>query len=228
MSIADNVKRVRAEIAEAAARSGRAPGDVALVAAAKRNPAERVREAVLAGVDAVGENRVQELTAKNSQGAYTGVPLHFIGHLQTNKVNSVVGVCSLIESADSLRLLEAIQRRARALGVRQDVLLEVNIGGEAAKSGVMSGGLEPLLEFAAGSDGVRVLGLMAIPPISAPDGNVRYFFDRMNRLFIDIRAKKYDNVDMRVLSMGMSSSFVDAIHSGSNMVRVGTAIFGER
>ncbi|MDR2421662.1 MAG: YggS family pyridoxal phosphate-dependent enzyme [Oscillospiraceae bacterium] len=228
MIIADNVKRVRAEIAEAAAKSGRGPKDITLVAAAKQNAAESVREAVLAGVDAVGENRAQELAEKSSQGAYEGAPVHFIGHLQTNKVGAVVGRCSLIESVDSLRLLESVSRRARLLGIRQDVLLEVNIGGESSKSGVLPGELDPLLEFAAAESGLRVLGLMAIPPVFAPNGSSRYFFDEMYRLFVDMRGKKYDNVDMRLLSMGMSSSFIDAIHSGSNMVRVGTAIFGGR
>jgi pyridoxal phosphate enzyme (YggS family) len=219
---------VRAEIAEAAISVGRDPGGITLVAAAKQNTAERVREAVLAGVDAVGENRVQELTEKKSRGAYGAAPLHFIGHLQTNKVGAVVGQCSLIESADSQRLLEAISRRALALGIRQDVLLEVNIGAENSKSGVLPGELEPLLEFAAVLPGLRVAGLMAIPPFFSQNGSSRHFFDKMYRLFIDIGEKKYDNVDMLFLSMGMSSSFIDAIRSGSNMVRVGTAIFGER
>ena len=228
MGVAENVRLVRERIAQAAGEAGRDPGEILLVAATKMNGAEAVRAAVAAGVDACGENRVQELVEKNAQGAYTGAPLHFIGHLQKNKINKLVGVCDLIQSVDSAELLAAIGRRASALGVIQQILLEVNVGGEAQKSGVAPEELDALLDAAAEMPGVSVRGLMTEPPICEKSAEVRVFFDRMYRLFVDIRAKKRDNVTMRILSMGMSADYAEAIAAGANMVRVGSAIFGER
>ena len=228
MGVAENVRLVRERIAQAAGEAGRDPGEILLVAATKMNGAEAVRAAVAAGVDACGENRVQELVEKNAQGAYTGAPLHFIGHLQKNKINKLVGVCDLIQSVDSAELLAAIGRRASALGVIQQILLEVNVGGEAQKSGVAPEELDALLDAAAEMPGVSVRGLMTVPPICEKSAEVRVFFDRMYRLFVDIRAKKRDNVTMRILSMGMSADYAEAIAAGANMVRVGSAIFGER
>lgn len=228
MTIAENVAEIRRRIAVAAARGGRGAEEIALVAATKMNDAARVRAAVAAGVDACGENRVQELLEKHEQGAYAGAPLHFIGHLQSNKVKYIVGVADLIQSVDSEPLLRRIDKRAEALGITQDILLEVNIGGEAAKSGVAPEALDELLAAAAGCGHLRVRGLMAIPPISEKsDGNHAYFC-RMRELFVDIGRKKYDNVIMDFLSMGMSGDFEDAIECGANMVRVGSSIFGAR
>ena len=214
---------------DAAARTtGRTGADITLVAATKMNDAARVREAVAAGIDACGENRVQEMTEKLAQGAYTGAPLHFIGHLQTNKVRQVVGKVDLIQSVDSPELLAMIEKRAAGQGIVQDILLEVNIGGEAAKSGVAPAALPELLETAAGCAHIRVRGLMAIPPVAeTSDGNHAYFA-KMHELFVDIGRKKYDNVFMDFLSMGMSGDFEDAISAGANMVRVGSSIFGAR
>jgi pyridoxal phosphate enzyme (YggS family) len=226
--VADNIKLVREKIASAALLSGRAPEDITLVAAAKQNPAERVREAIAAGIDAVGENRVQELTEKLRAGAYEGAPLHFIGHLQTNKVRFVVGTCALIESADSVKLLREIGRLAADRGLTQDVLIEVNIGREPGKSGVYPENLAETLENAASIQGIFVRGLMAVPPILTENNGNRRFFDDMFQLYVDIQDKTYDNIEMRYLSMGMSDSFYDAILSGANMVRVGSAIFGAR
>ena len=223
MSIADNVAAVRARI-DAAAGGRR----VLLVAASKMNDAERVREAVAAGVDACGENRVQELVEKNALGAYTGRPLHFIGHLQKNKIKYLVGVADLIESVDSEELLTLIDRRAEKLGVVQDVLLEVNIGREAAKSGLAPEDVVKTVEFAVPLEHVRVRGLMAIPPAADDPEKTRPYFAAMRELFIDIGAKKYDNTPMDFLSMGMSGDFEAAIAEGANMVRVGSAIFGAR
>ena len=228
MTITENVALVRQRMLSAEAAAGTAPGSTLLVAATKMNDAARVREAILAGVDACGENRVQELTEKNAQGAYAGKPLHFIGHLQRNKVRQVVGVCSLIESVDSAELISLIGKRAVSLGITQDILLEVNIGGELSKSGVSPDELPALLEAAASTSGIQVRGLMAIPPISTISGQNRPFFARMRQLWVDIGSKKYNNVIMDFLSMGMSGDFEDAILEGSNMVRVGTAIFGAR
>ena len=228
MTIADNVKHIREKTAEAALKSGCEAKDILLIAAAKKNPAERVQEAICAGVDAVGENRVQEMLEKNSQGAYKGAPLHFIGHLQSNKVRNIVGLCQLIESVDSDNLIEQIGQRAILSGIKQDILIEVNIGREANKSGVLAENLDFLLEKAGQNAGVRVRGLMAIPPLAAHLNETRNYFDEMFKLFVDIRAKKYDNISMNFLSMGMSDSYTEAIAAGANMIRVGTAIFGRR
>lgn len=192
------------------------------------NDASRVREAIAAGVDVCGENRVQEFLEKNSAGAYEGCPKHFIGHLQKNKVKYLVGEVELIHSVDSAELLETIARRAEKLGLVQDVLLEVNIGAEESKSGVSPEELGEILEKAADFPCVRARGLMAIPPICADPEENRTYFRRMYQLFVDIRAKKYDNVSMDFLSMGMSADFEVAISEGANMVRVGTGIFGAR
>lgn len=223
MSIADNVASVRRRLESAA------PGrKITLVAATKMNDAERVREAVAAGVDACGENRVQEMLAKNEAGAYRGAPLHFIGHLQRNKVKYVVGLADLIESADSPELLRAIDARAAALGIVQRVLVEVNIGSEISKSGVGFEGVPQLLAEASELGHVKVCGLMAIPPVSARPEDGRPYFARMRELFIDIKDEKYDNISMDILSMGMSGDFEIAAEEGATMVRVGTALFGPR
>ena len=226
-SIAENVKSIKQRVAEAAVRSGRVP-DVRLCAATKMNDASRVREAIAAGVDICGENRVQELSEKFEQGAYEGCPLHFIGHLQKNKVKYLVGKVQLIESVDCLELLETIDKRAKSMGLVQDVLLEVNIGGEEAKSGFAPGELAGCLPQMGQFSSIRVRGLMAIPPICEKTEEIRPYFRAMKQLFVDNGAKKYDNVSMDFLSMGMSADFETAIEEGANIVRVGTGIFGAR
>ena len=226
--IARNVARVKEEIRRAALESGRQPEEIQLVAATKMNDAARVRAAVEAGVDICGENRVQEMLEKNILGAYDGVPLHFIGHLQKNKVKQVVGLCSLIESVDSLALLQEISRTAAKRDLTQDVLLEINIGREESKSGFLPEALEEALAGAAELPAVRVRGLMAIPPICAEPEENRPFFLQMQKLFVDNRGKKYDNVRMNFLSMGMSGDFTEAVRCGATLVRVGTGIFGPR
>ena len=228
MSIAENVARIRAEIEKAALVAGRDPKKITLCAATKMNDAEKVRQAIAAGITCCGENRVQELTQKLAENAYEGAAIHFIGHLQTNKVKQVVGKVSLIQSVDSLRLLEAIEKEAAKQGIRQDILLEINIGEEASKSGLHRQEIDQMLEKVAASVSVRVRGLMAIPPICQNPGDNNKFFEEMCNLSVDITAKKYDNVCMEILSMGMSDDYADAIAHGSTMIRVGTAIFGAR
>ena len=228
MSIAENVARIREEIAAAAIACGRDPKEIKLCAATKMNDAEAVREAIRAGVDCCGENRVQELTQKLSQNAYEGAPVHFIGHLQTNKVKQVVGKVDLIQSVDSERLLRAIDKEAAKQGMIQDILLEVNIGEEASKSGFGSDDILPLLEKIDEFPNICIKGLMAIPPISQKNGENQKFFQKMFQLSVDIKTKKYDNVMVDCLSMGMSGDYPDAIMCGSTMIRVGTAIFGAR
>lgn len=228
MSIAENVKLVKENIAAAAIRCGRDPADIKLVAATKMNDAFRVREAIAAGVDICGENRVQELQEKLAQGAYDGCPLHFIGHLQKNKVKYIIGKVELIHSVDSVSLAQEINKRAAALGLTQDILLEVNIGAEENKSGFAPEELSCALDEMAQFSSIRVLGLMAIPPVCEISENNRVYFRRMKQLFIDIGQKKYDNVIMQLLSMGMSADYEVAVEEGANLVRVGTGIFGAR
>ena len=231
INIEENIKRVRGEIAELAVSLGRSPDEIRLVAASKTKPAELVRRAIIAGADAIGENRVQEMLEKSEVGAYSGAPLHFIGHLQSNKVKNVVGLCDIIESVGSRELLTLIGDKAVAKGITQDILIEVNIGREPQKSGVMPEETEEMLELASKTSGIRVLGLMTVPPVGDKneinERNCNYF-DAIYKLYIDMRAKKYDNISMRFLSAGMSDSYPEAIRAGSNMVRIGSAIFGSR
>ena len=222
------IRLVKENIAAAAIRCGRDPADIKLVAATKMNDAFRVREAIAAGVDICGENRVQELQEKLAQGAYDGCPLHFIGHLQKNKVKYIIGKVELIHSVDSVSLAQEINKRAAALGLTQDILLEVNIGAEENKSGFAPEELACALDEMAQFSSIRVLGLMAIPPVCEISENNRVYFRRMKQLFIDIGQKKYDNVIMQLLSMGMSADYEVAVEEGANLVRVGTGIFGAR
>ena len=228
MSIAENVARIKEEMTRAAIAAERDPKKILLCAATKMNDAAAVREAIAAGVDCCGENRVQELTQKLSENAYEGAPVHFIGHLQTNKVKQVVGKVSLIHSVDSERLLDAIAKEADRQGIVQDILLEVNIAGEESKSGFAPEEVDSVLSNIGNFRSIRVLGLMAIPPICQNSTDNHKFFQKMCNLAVDIRAKKYDNVCVEIMSMGMSDDFADAIACGSTMIRVGTAIFGPR
>ena len=228
MSIAENVASIRSAMAQAAREAGRDPGEVKLCAATKMNDADAVRQAIAAGVDLCGENRVQELTEQLRQNAYQGAPIHFTGHLQTNKVRQLVGKVDLIQSVGSEHLLSAIDREARKQGIRQDILLEVNIGSEEAKTGFAAGDILPLIDKIDSFPNICVRGLMAIPPISQNPGDNLKFFLKMRQIYVDIRAKKNDNVSVDCLSMGMSGDFADAIRAGSTMIRVGTAIFGAR
>ena len=228
MSIAENIAAIREKMDAAARRCGRDPKEIQLCAATKMNDADAVRQAIAAGVDCCGENRVQELVQKQKENAYEGAPVHFIGHLQTNKVKQVVGKVDLIQSVDSLRLLRAIDSEAAKQGLVQQILLEVNVGNEESKSGFCPEEVLPLLEQIDEFPHIFVRGLMAIPPISQNSGDNYKFFQKMLQLSVDITAKKYDNVSVDCLSMGMSDDFEDAIASGSTMIRVGTAIFGAR
>ena len=227
MSIAENIAQVRANIAAAAREAGRDPGEITLVGASKMNDAAACREAIAAGIDVLGENRVQEMTQKLSEHAYDGAPLHFIGHLQRNKVKQVVGHVAMIQSVGSLALLDEIEKVAAAKDLVQDILLEVNIGEEEAKSGFAPAELFAAAEEAQKREHVRVRGLMTIPPAGADrDTNMQYFH-KVQALYVDINAKLFHN-ELEYLSMGMSGDYEDAIRAGANMVRVGTAIFGAR
>ena len=227
MSIAENIAQVRRRIADAAAEAGRRPEEITLVGASKMNDAEACRQAIAAGIDVLGENRVQEMLQKYDQHAYDGAPLHFIGHLQRNKVKNVVGKVALLESVGSLELLAAVNRQAEKLGIVQEILLEVNIGGEEAKSGFAPEALEQAAEEARKCANVRVRGLMCIPPVAEGEHGSLPYFEKVHALFVDINEKLYDN-KLDILSMGMSGDYEDAVRAGATMVRVGTAIFGAR
>ena len=229
MSIQEHVKQVKANIAAAALAAGRAPEEITLCAATKVQSDDSIRQTIAAGVTVCGENRVQELVAHLSAHAYEGAQVHFIGHLQTNKVKQVVGHVSLIHSVDSEHLLQAIDHQADKLGIVQDILLEVNIAGEESKGGCTPEEAQALAALSQTMDHVRLCGLMAIPPISQAPGANRPFFAAMRQLFVDIKGKMGDNQsDMSCLSMGMSEDYQDAIAEGATLVRVGTAIFGPR
>ncbi len=228
MSIRENIAAIRAKMDAAAIAAGRDPKDIALCAATKMNDTDAVREAIAGGVDCCGENRVQELTAKLSDDAYRGKPVHFIGHLQTNKVKQVVGKVDLIHSVDSQRLLDAVQKEAARQNICQNILLEINVGQEESKSGFTVPEVWEILEKLPDFPNICVKGLMTIPPICENPGDNDKFFQEMYNLAVDITAKKGDNVSMEILSMGMSDDYADAIRCGSTMIRVGTAIFGPR
>lgn len=227
MSIRENIAAIRAQIDAAARETGRTGADITLVGASKMNGAAACQEAIAAGIDALGENRVQEMTAKLAEDAYRGAPLHFIGHLQRNKVKQVVGKAALIQSIGSLELLAEVDRQAEKLGIVQDILLEVNIGGEETKSGFAPDAVEQAAAQAKTLAHVRVRGLMTIPPADATREENMAYFAKVRALYVDISRKMYDN-GLEYLSMGMSGDFADAIRAGANMVRVGSAIFGAR
>ncbi|MBQ1834356.1 MAG: YggS family pyridoxal phosphate-dependent enzyme [Oscillospiraceae bacterium] len=227
MSIAENIAVVRENIARAAREAGREPSEITLVGASKMNDAAACREAIAAGIDALGENRVQEMTQKLGENAYDGAPLHFIGHLQRNKVKAVVGKVALIESVGSYELLSDINKQAEKLGIVQDILLEVNIGAEEAKSGFLADTVADAAAQAKALSNVHLRGLMCIPPVAEEKHGSVPYFEKVSALFVDINKKLYDN-KLDILSMGMSGDYEDAVRCGATMVRVGTAIFGAR
>lgn len=226
--IAENLSRIRERMQQACLDAGRAQDAVKLLAVTKTVDAARINEAIRLGVDRIGENRVQEYRQKKEELHRDGVETHLIGHLQTNKVRQIVGQVDLIQSVDSIRLAAAIAKRSEELAVTTPILVEVNIGGEEAKSGVAPEELEQLLTEIAPMKGIHVRGLMTIPPIFQKESEKRKIFSKMYQLFVDIGAKKLDNIDMMELSMGMSDDYREAILEGSTMVRIGSALFGKR
>ena len=227
-ALQDRIKSVQERVARAAERAGRSPNEIILVAASKMNDADHVRAAIAGGIRVCGENRVQELLEKYEQNAYEGADLQFIGTLQTNKIKYLIGKVSLIQSVGSVHLGEAIAKEAAKRGVRQDILLEVNIGRESSKDGLMTEQLDEAISILSAKESLHIRGLMAIPPIADETTKNLSYFNEMNQVFIDILTKKYDNVNMDYLSMGMTNDFETAIACGANMVRIGTAIFGAR
>lgn len=226
--IGDNLLYIREEIERACIAAGRSSDDVKLLAVTKTVDAERINAAIRQGVNQIGENRVQEFLSKKEHLNLQNVEAHLIGHLQTNKVRQIVGHVQMIQSVDSLRVAQAIHQRSKELGIVTSVLVEVNIGGESAKSGVAPDELEKLLIQMAPLDHLKVCGLMTVPPILEKEKEKREIFSKMYQLHVDIEAKKIDNISMYELSMGMSGDYREAIMEGSTMVRIGSALFGKR
>lgn len=229
MELRARLDRVKEELARAALACGRDPSEITLVAATKTQSGDTIRRAIAAGVTVCGENRVQELTAHLEEHAYDGAEVHFIGHLQTNKVKYVVGKVALIHSVSSEKLLLAIEKQAEKLGIVQDILLEVNLAGEENKGGFPPEETPAAARLAVGLGHVRLRGLMCIPPIAYQPGKNLPYFEKLARLAVDIRREIGDNIaDIVYLSMGMSGDYQDAVSAGATHVRVGTALFGPR
>jgi pyridoxal phosphate enzyme (YggS family) len=232
LSIAENIKVVRDRIKVAVKRSGRDPSEIKLVAVSKTVDIDRVKEAVIAGITILGENRVQEAKEKISnfkfQISNLKVEWHMVGHLQTNKAKTAIRLFDLIHSVDSLRLAEEIDRESRKAGKVQDVLVEVNLGGEETKHGVSKEGTISLLKELSKLKNISVKGLMTMPPFSEDPEKVRPYFRRLREIRDNINELRVTSYELRDLSMGMSNDFEVAIEEGATMVRIGTALFGER
>ena len=227
-TVSANVAKVREQMREAALRAGRDPEDVTLVAATKVQTSDTIRNAIRAGITVCGENRVQELTAHLEDNAYEGARVHFIGHLQTNKVKSVIDKTVLIHSIDSIKLSDTIDFEARKKGIQVDGLLEVNVAGEESKFGFLPEELLPLLERLRQYRNLKIRGLMTVAPMVDDAEQNRAVFRRLRELSIDIKLKNTDNVTMNILSMGMTGDYHVAIEEGATLIRVGTGIFGMR
>lgn len=226
--VRENLLAVRERMEAACAAAGRPADAVQLLAVTKTVEPCYINEAIACGVTQIGENRVQEYLAKRDFLHLDGVETHLIGHLQTNKVKAIVGAVDMIQSVDSLRLAQAIGAASLSCGKRTQVLIEVNIGREPQKSGVLPEELPQLLENMASLGGISVCGMMTVPPILHTEYEKRKIFSEMYQLFIDNSVKKIDNIDMHILSMGMSGDYYEAILEGATTVRIGSAIFGRR
>ncbi len=226
--LADNIAEVRFQMEQAARDAGRCAEDILLCAVCKSQPSELILASASLPIDLFGENRMQELVSHHEESLYGGKPCHFIGHLQTNKVRRVVGLVSMIQSVNSLRLLNAIDREAEKQNIVQDILLEVNIGDEATKMGISEEELWPLLDSALEKQHVRVRGLMAIPPAFDNSPESRRYFAAMRTLQERAQQHAGEAAILDTLSMGMTDSYLAAIREGATLVRVGRGIYGER
>ncbi len=226
MGIKENLDIINANITAAAEKSGRKREDILLLAVSKTVDVPRIKEAVELGLAELGENKPQEINRKYPE--IENVKWHQIGHLQTNKVKYIIDKVCLIHSLDSLRLAEEINKRAEKENIDMDVLIEVNISGDEAKHGIPPDEAESLALAVSKLPRVRVKGLMTVAPFVEDAEENRGYFRAMKKLFVDIQAKNYDNIDMKYLSMGMTNDYIIAIEEGANIVRIGTGIFGER
>ena len=223
-----NYDFINEKIAEAAMKAGKTRDDITFLSATKTVEPEYINYAISLGLSYIGENKVQELLSKYDEYNLENCSLQFIGHLQSNKVRQIVGKVDLIQSIYSIKLAKEVSKCSLKNNITSDILVEVNIGKEENKSGVMPEMLEELVEEISTLPAVNVKGLMTIPPICEKNDEIRRYFEKMNRLFLDISSKKLDNISMDILSMGMSSDYYEAILEGANMVRIGSALFGNR
>lgn len=228
LDIQENVKYIRNSINEAAVRSGRSADAVRFMAVTKTVDPVYINHAIDCGIDLIGENKVQEFLGKKDELKLEKVEKHLIGHLQSNKVRKIITEVDLIQSVDSVSLAREIERQAEKNNMQAEILVEINVGDEASKTGLDKSLLQETICEIALMKHIFIKGLMTIPPICENKGELRKFFDEMYNLFIDIGAQKIDNVSMDILSMGMSGDYEEAILCGSNLVRVGSAIFGPR
>ncbi|MCQ2462830.1 MAG: YggS family pyridoxal phosphate-dependent enzyme [Clostridia bacterium] len=226
--IEDNLKRINENIAVAAHRSGRSADDITFMAVTKTVEPVMINHAIECGVKLIGENKVQEFLGKKQYLRLDDCEAHLIGHLQTNKVKQIVGQVSMIQSVDSLKLASEISKQSEKLGIVTDCLIEMNIGDQPTKTGAAQDSVEQLIYEAAKLPGIKIKGLMSIPPVCDDEKVLRCYFSKIHDIFIDIKSKKIDNTDMDILSMGMSSDYEEAILEGSTLVRIGSSVFGRR
>lgn len=227
LTIKENFDIIKNNVQKAIERSGRTDG-VILLAASKMNSADRINAAVDAGVEYIGENKVQELLEKYDGINRDKVTIHFIGHLQTNKVKYIIDKVDMIQSLDSLSLAKEIDKQAKKHGIVMKTLVEINICGEESKSGVSPEELEKFLVEVSKFENIRVMGLMSIPPVMTDEDTQRKIFRKIMKIYVDISGKNIDNINMSILSMGMSDDYELAIEEGSTMIRVGSSLFGKR
>lgn len=227
-NIEHNLSVIRENIKIAAEKSGRTAEDIKLMAVTKTVEPVFINHAIECGIDLIGENKVQEFLSKEEFLNLDNCKVHLIGHLQTNKVKQIVGKVEMIQSVDSIRLAREISKQSEKLGICTDCLIEVNIGEEESKTGIAYDEVMRLIEEIISLPSIKVQGLMSIPPICENVSDLCKYFEKMNRLFIDIKAKNIDNINMSVLSMGMSGDYKEAVACGANLVRIGSSIFGPR
>lgn len=223
-----NLDVINEKIAESAIKSGRKPSDIQLMAVTKTVDPIFINYALDYGVNMIGENRVQEMLRKKPDLHLQNVQKHLIGHLQTNKAGQIVGEVDMIQSVDSLKIAKEIAKQSAKKGITTDVLLEINIGDEESKTGFSKSEFMENLYQIAEIPQINVKGLMTIPPICDNDVILREFFENIYNIYVDIKGKKLDNINMNILSMGMSGDYEQAILCGSNLVRIGSSIFGPR
>lgn len=232
IAVEENLKLIRHRMGEAAIKSGRRPEDIELVAVTKTVPVEYINRSIELGVRHIGENRVQELASKFDSLLIPeeGLTVSIIGHLQTNKARKAVSMAHMVQSVDSEHLARELSRCAISLGKTLECLIEINIGEEESKSGIDLAGAEELAYITAEMPALKVSGLMVIPPFDENPDNTRVYFEKIHKLFIDIQSKNHDNsnIKMKYLSMGMSADYAQAIEEGSNMVRIGSSLYGAR
>ena len=228
LDIQHNLDVINEKIAESAIKSGRKPEDVRLMAVTKTVDPIYINYALDYGINLIGENRVQEMLRKKPELNLEGVEKHLIGHLQTNKVSQIVGEVDMIQSVDSLKVAKEIAKQSIKKGVVTPVLLEINIGDEESKTGFALTEFYENLHEISEIGGIRIKGLMTIPPICEKNTILCKYFEKIHNIYVDIKEKKLDNIDVEILSMGMSGDYEEAILFGSNLVRIGSSIFGPR